>query len=453
MRFVLVSSFWASSVPLALLGLALSCAVKPAFGSAQSQSSSSSAAPPAAQFPLFTVSAVQADAAVQPLTLAQVLELAHRANPTLQAASQHLSAIRANEITAGLHQNPVLTGGGQMFTLGPDDPNGPDFYNAGLQRLFERGNKRTLRLDVARGVSTVSSFQIEDYRRSIDFSVRQVFSRMLYAQLALGVSRENLEGYRRTVALEQVRLDAGAIDRTDFDRVELQLNGFEADLDNATLALRQASITVQSLLGIAIPSDTFAITGSLTPPVADITVEELRRFALANRPDLKAAQAQVSANGAAVKLAFANGTADPTLEGEYERSGHANSVGGNIILPLRVFDRNQGEKERTRYELASSRLALTATQNQALADVENAWAAYQTARLQTARYRGKYLAEATHVRDNLEFSYRNGNTTLLDYLSALSDYRQVNLAALNANLQLLLSLQALSYAAATETIP
>ena len=85
--------------------------------------------------------------------------------------------------------------------------------------------------------------------------------------------------------------------------------------------------------------------------------------------------------------------------------------------------------------------------------LDSAWAAYLTAQSQTERYRSKYLAEAVHVRDNLEFSYRNGNTTLLDYLSALSDYRQVNLAALNARLQLLLSLEQLSYAAHTEIVP
>jgi cobalt-zinc-cadmium efflux system outer membrane protein len=179
----------------------------------------------------------------------------------------------------------------------------------------------------------------------------------------------------------------------------------------------------------------------------------LRNSALANRPDLKAAQAQIDVNVAEVKLAKANGTADPTIEGDYERSGNANTVGGNISIPLRIFDRNQGEKQRAAYELESSRLAYTAARNQVLSDVDSAWAGYQTAVAEDARYRDKYLAEAAHVRDNLEFSYRNGNSTLLDYLSALSDYRQVNLSSLNAKLQVLLSLEQLAYATQTEIIP
>jgi cobalt-zinc-cadmium efflux system outer membrane protein len=388
-----------------------------------------------------------------PVTLAQVLDLAHRSNPTLLSAAQHLAAVRAQEVTAGLRQNPNATAAGQMVTLGPDDPNGPDFYSVGVQRLFERGNKRQLRVETARSTTALTGFQLDDQRRQTDLAIRQAFSRMLYARQALGISRDNLEGYSKTVALMKVRLDAGDIDQTDFDRIELQLAGFESDRDNAELTLRQASIALQNLIGIARPREDFDITGNLDPPPAAITLDALRAAALAGRPDLKAAQSQVDVDVANAKLAIANGTADPTLEADYERTGHANTFGANVNIPLRIFDRNQGEKERTRYEIESSRLALIAAQNQVLSDVDSAWAGYQTARSQSERYRSKYLAEAAHVRDNLEFSYRNGNSTLLDYLSALSDYRLVNLAALTAKLQLLLAIEQLSYAAHTEINP
>ena len=392
-------------------------------------------------------------AASGPMTLAQVLDLAHRANPTLLSGAQHLAGVRAQEITAGLRQNPAATLGTQMVTLAPGDANGTEFYNLGVSRLFERGGKRDARLDNARSTTALTAFQLDDQRRQTDLAIRQAFSRMLYAQDALAISRENLSDYQKTVALMKVRLDAGDIDQTDYDRVELQLAGFESDLDNAQLTLQQGSIALQTLIGIATPSDTFSITGTLDPPAVSTTLDELRRQALASRPDLKAAQAQVQANEAAVRLATANGTADPTIEGEYERAGDANTVGGSINIPLRIFDRNQGEKQRTQFEVESSRLALVAAQNQVLSDVDSSWAGYQAAQAQAARYRSKYLAEASHVRDNLEFSYRNGNSTLLDYLSALSDYRQVNLASLNANLQLLLALEQLSYATDTELVP
>ncbi len=382
------------------------------------------------------------------LTLAQVLDRAHRANPTLQAAQRHLEAVHAQEITAGLRQNPNLVVGTQAVTTGFEDPNGPPLYSAGLQRLFERGDKRGARLENARALTTLSRFQADDQRRGIDLLVRQAFARMLYAQGALAIAQANLASYRQTVELTRVQLQAGVVDQTDFDRIELQLAGFESDLDNAQLVLRQGSIALQTLLGAERPDPGFAIAGTLAPPPVLLTLDDLRAAALAGRPDLKAAAAQVEVNRTAVQIARSNGTADPTIEADYQHSGRASTLGGSLNLPLRIFDRNQGEKARAALELQSSQLELSAVRNQVLGDVDSAWAAYLSASSQAARYRGKYLAESARVRDNIQFSYRNGNSTLLDYLSALAEYRQVNLASLNADLQLLLALQQLSYVAA-----
>jgi cobalt-zinc-cadmium efflux system outer membrane protein len=120
---------------------------------------------------------------------------------------------------------------------------------------------------------------------------------------------------------------------------------------------------------------------------------------------------------------------------------------------VRIFDRNQGEKERTRYEVESSRSAVTAARNQVVSDVDQAWLALETAQHLAQRYNSHYLDEAGHVRDNLQFSYRNGNTTLLDYLSALRDYRAIHLSSLSANAQVWLALHQLSYATATDILP
>ncbi len=179
----------------------------------------------------------------------------------------------------------------------------------------------------------------------------------------------------------------------------------------------------------------------------------MEQRALAERPDYRAAQQSLRLAEANVKLAEAYGTTDPTLGGEYDRSGNDNSGGFQVNFPLRIFDRNQGEKERTRYEAQSSRFAEMAARNQVINDVDQAWAAYQTALAQSRRYNGHYLGLASRVRDNLEFSYRHGGSTLLDYLDALRDYRQTNLDALNANVQVWLGLHQLSYVAASEMVP
>ncbi len=389
----------------------------------------------------------------QPLTMQQAVDYARQHSPAIQGARQHLSAVQANEITAGLRLNPQIVGETTQTGLSDTDPNGPMFGGIGLQRTFELGGKRQLRLTAARANTAVASSQVDDQQRALDYNVRAAFTRVLQAKLFLAVSRENLAGYQRTVDLMRYRLEAGDVDRTDFERIELQLVGFENDLTNSQLNLTAASDQLQFLLGVPHAQETFDITGSLTPPAPPVSVQQLESQALATRPDLQAAERQVRANEASIRLAAAQAKADPLLGAEYEHSGTGSTFGTNLQIPLRIFDRNQGERERTRRETESSRLLLVQARNQVISDVDQAFAAYQAAALQSDRYKNKYLAEAAHVRDNLEFSYRNGNATLLDYLSALQDYRQTNLAALAAQAQAMLALHQLSFVTATEVNP
>jgi cobalt-zinc-cadmium efflux system outer membrane protein len=374
-------------------------------------------------------------------------------NPTLLAAQRHAAATRANEITAGLRQNPNFTAMGQDVTLPADNPGNPYFYSANVSRLFERGDKRQLRLDSARASSVVAEDQYKDQERQVLLTVKQAFTSMLLAKAALDIAQQNLSDYRKTVDLSRDRFNAGDISHTDFERIDLQLAQFESDADTAQLNLRQAGMQLQTLLGVAQPSPIFDIVGTLAPPELALSVDDLEQKALAARPDYLAAQETVNTAVANIRLADAGGTADPTLAAEFERSGIDTTFGASLQIPLRLFDRNQGEKQRTRIEADASRLAVTAARNQVVSDLEQAMAALNTARLQSARFHGHYLDEAAQVRDNLQFSYRNGNATLLDYLDALRSYRSTNLSAINADAQVWLAIHQLSFAAATEILP
>ncbi|AXC15294.1 Cation efflux system protein CusA [Acidisarcina polymorpha] len=397
--------------------------------------------------------ALRAQTAPAPLTLEQALALARTRNPSLLSGRQHVTATRASEVTAGFRQNPSFTLSGADVSLPANNPANPYSYTANVSRLFERGEKRRWRLDVARAATDVTQSQYGDTERQTILQVKQAFTNMLAAKAALKIAGDNLASYSRTVDLSKARLNAGDISATDFDRIDLQLAEFEADTNAAKLDLIQASDQLQLLLGIARSTTTFDITGTLDPPALTQTLEQMEQSALAARPDYQAAVQSVRVADASIHLADAEGTTDPTVGGEYERTATYNSAGFQISIPLRVFDRNQGEKERTRYEAQASRFAETAARNQVINDVDQAWAGYEAAVEMATRYNNHFVAEAQRVRDNLEYSYRHGGTTLLDYLDALRDYRQVNLGALTANQQVWLSIHQLSFAAATEILP
>lgn len=388
-----------------------------------------------------------------PLTLTQVLDIARTRNPALLSAEQHVMATKAAEMTAGLRVNPTFTLSGANTTLPANNPSSPYTYVGNVSRLFERGQKRRWRLAAADATTSVTRSQFNDQQRQTLLQVKDAFTNMLAAKAALRVAQDNLDSYRKTVDLSKARLDAGDVSKTDFERIDLQLAEFESDYESAKLNLEQASDSLQLLMGIEKPAPHFDITGEIQPASISATLSQLEQDALAHRPDYAAARQSTTLADANVKLADAQGTTDPTLGGEYERLGVYNSAGFQISIPLRVFDRNQGEKQRTRYEVQSARLAESAARNQVINDVDQAWAAYQSALSLAARYNGHYLAESDRVRSNLEFSYRHGGASLLDYLDALRDYRQIHLDALAADQQVWLAIHQLSFAAATEVLP
>jgi outer membrane protein, heavy metal efflux system len=404
-------------------------------------------------FAICPVPYLRAQGTIAPLTLQQVIDLARTRNPSLLSGRQHISATRANEITAGLRLNPNLTLSGTDVTLAADNPGNPYSYAANVSRMFERGEKRRWRLESARANTFVTASQYQDAEHQTILAVKQAFTQMLAAKAAVKVANENLAGYRRTVELSRHRLDAGDISGTDFERIDLQLVEFESDDDAAQLSLTQASDQLQVLLGTEKTDPAFDITGMLDPPSLFLNLSDLEQRAVSDRPDYLAAQQAVRAAEANAKLAVANGTADPTLGAEYDRSGNDNSAGFQFNIPLRIFDRNQGEKERTRFELESSRLAAQAARNQVVSDVDQAWSAYLAATRQAQRYNTRYLAEATRVRDNLEYSYRQEGTTLLDYLDALRDFRQISLDTVNANARVWSTIHQLSFVTASEVAP
>jgi cobalt-zinc-cadmium efflux system outer membrane protein len=386
------------------------------------------------------------------LTLAQVIEAARTHNPTLLAAAQNLRAVRAQELQAGVRANPYLGIAGQGVTLSPDGQN-PFTYSVQVSRLFERGDKRHWRLDAAYATSAQTLAQLQDTERLTIYTVKQAFTTMIMAKATLALAQANLKEFTRELQINKDRLDAGDIDKLDYERLDLQFGSFENDQATAEITVQQAADQLQNLMGLDTPLPTFDITGDIVPPRLVQTQADLLQMALTNRPDYAAARAGVNVAVAQQRLAVANGTADPTIESEYDRIGHDNSAGFSVNLPLRLFDRNQGNKETARYTADATRLTETAARNQVISDVDQAYVQYVKSSALSDRFGSHYLDEATDVLSISQFSYEHGGLALTDYLEALRETRATTTAALSAYQNTWLAIHQLSSSTATELVP
>jgi len=203
---------------------------------------------------------------------------------------------------------------------------------------------------------------------------------------------------------------------------------YETDLQNATVNLRTAKIQLLTLLNDRTPVERFDITGPYEFPDQISPLDEFRMTALETRPDLRAAMQAIEKARTDNRLAWANGSTDPTFSLDLARNPPIPAyLGVSVTIPLRIFDRNQGEKARTQLDIGRNQRLREATEAQVYSDVDSAYAAVMSSLTLLRSYKATYLDQAVRVRTTIQFAYQNGGASLLDFLQAQQEYRSVQL--------------------------
>lgn len=370
--------------------------------------------------------------AQQALTWREVREKFEANNPTLRAGRIGIDEARAQEITAYLRPNPTLTASVDQLHPWKSSQAWVDTLPiVSLNYLFERRHKRQLRLESAQKGTAIAISQLADEERSLLFTLRSAFVQVLQQKAILALAKENLSYYDRVLQVSNDRLKAGDIARIDLDRLQLQRVTFESDLQTAEVNLRTAKIQLLMLLNDRTPVEQFDVTGPFDFSEQILPLGEYRGIALDTRPDLRAAVQSIDQARANHRLAEANASTDPTIGIDVGRNPGLSQpnntvyVGLSVSIPLRIFDRNQGERLRTQLDIGRNERVRDAAEALVYSDVDSAYATLNSTLILLLPYKAKYLQQAVTVRDTVTFSYERGGASLLDFLQAQSDYRNV----------------------------
>ena len=375
------------------------------------------------------------------LTWEEIRAKFEAANPTLRAGQIGIDESKAQEITAYLRPNPgltVSTDGTQVAPYkGVWQPFTGTQFGGNLSYLLERQHKRESRLESAQKATGVAGSQQLDLFRTLLFNLRGAFVQTLQEKAILALAKENLTYYDHVLGVNRERYKAGAIAQVDLDRLELQRTQYESDLQTAEESLETAKIQLLMLLNDRTPVDQLDVTGPFDFSNQIAPLDEVRQTAMDNRPDLRAALQSMDKAKTDHRLAVANGSTDPTLSAWYTYNPSFNNpfahqtVGASVSIPLRIFDRNQGEKLRTQLDIDRNEKLLDATRAQVFSDVDSAYATVTSTLTLLQPYKERYLQQASRVRDTIAFSYEHGAASLLDFLSAQADYRSIQVNYLN----------------------
>jgi cobalt-zinc-cadmium efflux system outer membrane protein len=382
--------------------------------------------------------ASSAASAQQALTWDQVKAKFEASNPALKADADNVDEMRAEEITAYLRPNPQFSLLADGTQIAPHDgswtPFKGTFEEPSVSYLHERDHKRELRLESAQEGTRITQSEHEDLDRNMIFPLRAAFVGTLQAKFVLDLAKADLDYYDKIIDISQNRFRAGDIAQIDLDRIELQRVQYESEIETAIVNLRTAKIQLLQMLDDRVPVDQFDVAGSFDFSDNLEGLEAYRDAALAARPDLQAALQTIQQSETNHKLAWANGSTDPTLSAWYTHNASTNNPNGpetlgvSVNIPLRIFDKNQGEKQRTQIDIDRSQQASEATRAQVFSDVDTAYELVRSNIVLLKPYKAKYNDQALRVRDTVTYAYEHGGASLMDFLNAQSDFRQVQLA-------------------------
>jgi outer membrane protein, heavy metal efflux system len=414
---------------------------------------------PAAPAPAPAAQSAQASTPSARITLDDALRLALQHNHALLALRTTILQSQANEITANLRPNPVLSWDAQFLPIFQPSQFSADYidnsaqFDAGIGYLFERGKKRQHRLRAAVDTTTVVRSQVSDSERQLAFNVAQQFINVLLAESTLEFAQQDLDSFQKTVDISETRWHAGAMSEGDFLKIKLQLLQFQTDVSAAKLARVQALAGLRQFLGFESVPDDYDVTGDLDYLPEKATLTDLKVLASRSRPDLIAAQQNVTAARSQEALAEANGKKDLNATFDYTHTAGVNSGALFFNIALPIFDRNQGEIARTRYAITQAQEQASETMQQVSTDVVDAYENLRSNDQIVRLYRGGYVDQAKQSRDISEYAYRRGAASLLDFLDAERTYRSNQLAYRQSLANYMLAIEQLRQAVGTRNLP
>jgi outer membrane protein, heavy metal efflux system len=368
------------------------------------------------------------------VTIPQAVQEAVEHNLNLLAERYNISVADARIITARLRPNPVLSLGVDYIDFlgrfSPDQNVGPTEWNVRTDFVLERGGKRERRIEVAQAQKEVAQLQLLNTTRLLVLDVQNAFVDVLQAKDNLTLARENLKAFQSIVAVNTDRVRAGDLAKVELVRTQVAALQFQSAVRQAESKLRIASNKLQALMGRRVASPTFDVAGELRRDNEPVILENVTAQALELRPDLQGLRKDQARSLAELRSQIAQGKVDYTVGTEYHHTfvnGTSNVVGFFFQSPLPVFNRNQGEIERARQEQQQVLARIRASENDVRNDVRNAWVQYQTSKDLLDNIEHTLLDQARDVRDTMEYSYRRGEASLVEFLDAqraFNDSRQ-----------------------------
>jgi outer membrane protein len=383
----------------------------------------------------------QSPADSTPLTLADALREAERANAQLPIAQFDLQGALARARQAKGVFYPTLSLGGDVHLGTPQTYASSDALAQVVVQtpLYEGGELRAgLAQSNAEADAMRAGYQMAV--RDVDHAVRVAFSRLARAQDDIAFRTRGVERLQAYLDVIRSRRAAGQGVGSDLLRTQQRLASAQADLADAQREQHDAALDLSDVLGRA--PDTTLVIAQLPEPQAPQTAAGQPWLAT---PDVAQAEAQERAAAAGIDIARAGrrphisleadaGT-QPVLGSDVALLNNGRGSGAQMLLsvsfPLWDFGIYSGRVaeakaglDMARQQGVALRRAAHVAWTRAVANLTDLYGAYEAA--------GRAAQAAQDAYLQAESLYRGGQGTALDVLDAYDAWIQADQALADA---------------------
>ena len=383
------------------------------------------------------------------LSLSDAEKLFKQNNRELLAAQRAVEAGQANTLSAGQKPNPVLSFGVSSIDLNRNRGNTNankstgilnDTYNSSVQisQLFERGDKRNLRLASAETAVQAAKFDLKDTLRQQQLALTIAYYDLLLAQDSVQIQQTNVELYEKTLQAADVRLKAGDIAASDVARIRVDALRAKNDLRQAIANQQKAQANLAYFIGREQVANTI-IVNDAWPALQDSATLTMNEKSIAQRPDVLAAETRTQQAIQNRRLVEALKTRDINVGVGYqhfpgqEPGTGENTIGATVSIPLFTNYQYQGEIARAENDYTTALEAKEQTSAAALGEIERAKADLDAAVDKARRFDTQMLSEAQQAANAAEFAYQHGATGVTDLLDSRRILRALQLDAVSVH--------------------
>ena len=353
------------------------------------------------------------------LTLDATVRRVLESHPSIGASAEGVRAARGARLTARSWTNPTLS---YLVERAPLPGQAPS-------ALIERETQASVMLPLepvyqlwsrsARASAELRRAEagLVDVRRMTVLMAAEAFYRTASSQVAVESGDEVRAWLDSLVDYSRKRVQEGAAAEVDLIRLEVEQGRVETDLAIARVELARAAADLGLLVGLeSVAAD--VANDSLPVPRSLPALDALLALAKRNRPDLLAAEANVDAARAGVRVERAAIVREVgVMAGVMSTQGERSLMAG-VTMPFPLFDQNRGEIQRASAEGRIAALDRAFVERRVTADVTSAYVAVQSLSAQMSRITSSLLRRAEDGRRIAEGAYREGAAPLVQVLDA-----------------------------------